>query len=73
MENYLNEMTNINTQPVQGAMYAFPSINLSQKCIQKAEQAGMEPDTYYCMELLKNTGISVVPGWYFLFFVISIC
>ena len=37
-------------------MHAFPSIKLSNKTIQKAQEAGMEPDTYYCMELLKNTG-----------------
>jgi alanine transaminase len=43
-------------------MYAFPSIRFSEKVKQKAAEAGMQPDTYYCMEVLKNTGIVLVPG-----------
>jgi alanine transaminase len=45
-------------------MYAFPSIRFSEKVKQKAAEAGMQPDTYYCMEVLKNTGIVLVPGKY---------
>jgi len=45
-------------------MYAFPSITFSDKVKEKAVEAGMLPDTYYCMEVLKNTGIVLVPGKY---------
>ena len=40
-------------------MYAFPSIKFSQKVI---EASGGQPDVFYCMEVLKNTGVVLVPG-----------
>ena len=44
-------------------MYAFPKIELTSKPIKnKAKLLGVKPDFLYCMELLKETGIMVVPG-----------
>ena len=40
-------------------MYAFPSIKFSPKVI---EVSGGKPDLFYCMEVLNNTGIALVPG-----------
>ncbi|MEI6168881.1 MAG: aminotransferase class I/II-fold pyridoxal phosphate-dependent enzyme [bacterium] len=48
----LNRIPGINCQHVAGAMYAFPRITLPK---------GMTDDQY-CMRLLEETGICVVPG-----------
>ena len=47
---------------LQGAMYLFPTINLPKKAIKAAEDAGKNPDEFYCLRLLDRTGICVVPG-----------
>ena len=51
-----------NTHNHTGAMYAFPQITLSPKAVAAAEAAGKKPDTFYVLELLKETGIVVVSG-----------
>lgn len=56
----LREMRNITTNEVEGAMYAFPSVKFSKKVAEAAE--GKAPDVFYSLELLKKTGICVVPG-----------
>lgn len=53
-------MKNVTCNEVEGAMYAFPQIKFSQKAIEAAQ--GQAPDLFYCMEVLKNTGIALVPG-----------
>lgn len=58
----LNSMRNISCQEVEGAMYAFPSIKFSPKAIAAAEALGQAVDLHYCLEVLKNTGIALVPG-----------
>jgi len=40
-----------------GAMYLFPRIQLSNKALIAAAQAGHPPDTFYCLQLLEKTGI----------------
>lgn len=57
-----NAIDGISCQTVQGAMYAFPQINLPPKFIKEAESKGEAPDSYYCSSLLEATGICVVPG-----------
>ena len=52
-------MKNIDSQEVEGAMYAFPSIKFSKEVIQVSDG---QPDLFYCMEALKHTGIVLVPG-----------
>ena len=48
----LNRIPGISSAPITGAMYAFPSVKLP---------AG-RTDEDYCMALLEETGICVVPG-----------
>jgi aspartate/methionine/tyrosine aminotransferase len=48
----LNKIEGISCNPIAGAMYAFPRITLP---------AGVTDDEY-CMALLEETGICVVPG-----------
>ena len=58
----LNKLEGVTCQPAQGALYAFPSITLPDNAIKVAEEQGKAADAYYCMELLDQTGIVVVPG-----------
>lgn len=60
--NTLNRMEGISCNPSEGAMYVFPTITLPVKAVAEAEKEGLVPDVYYCLELLFNTGICVVPG-----------
>jgi alanine transaminase len=46
----------------QGSMYLFPTITLPEKAIEAAKEAGKKPDDFYCLRLLDNTGVCVVPG-----------
>ncbi|CAF97974.1 unnamed protein product, partial [Tetraodon nigroviridis] len=61
-EEAFNAVPGIKCNPVQGAMYTFPQITLPQKAIDKAKEAGQEADMYYCMRLLEEEGICLVPG-----------
>jgi alanine transaminase len=58
----LNDIPGMLCQPIDGAMYAFPKIELSDRACAAAEQQDMQPDEFYCMELLEATGIICVPG-----------
>lgn len=57
-----NEMRNTTCSEVQGAMYAFPRIHLSQSAIKAARDMGVQPDFFYCLNLVNETGIMTVPG-----------
>ncbi|XP_071454374.1 alanine aminotransferase 2-like isoform X2 [Hetaerina americana] len=57
-----NSMVGISCNPVQGAMYAFPKIDIPSKAVEKAKSRGQTPDTFYAFQLLENTGICIVPG-----------
>ncbi|XP_034473708.1 alanine aminotransferase 1 [Drosophila innubila] len=48
--------------PVQGAMYVFPKIDIPQKAIEAAKAKNMAADVFYAFELLESTGICIVPG-----------
>lgn len=58
----LNSLDGVSCNAVQGAMYAFPSLQLPKKAIQKAKEEGVEPDFFYCLSLLEEKGICFVPG-----------
>ncbi|CAL8368038.1 unnamed protein product [Boreogadus saida] len=58
----LNTVPGISCNPVQGAMYSFPSISLSKAAIEEAAENDQAPDMFYCMRLLEETGICLVPG-----------
>ncbi|XP_060694088.1 alanine aminotransferase 2 [Hemiscyllium ocellatum] len=61
-EDVLNTIPGMHCNPLQGALYAFPRIFIPSKAIKEAETRGMIPDMFYCMKLLEETGICVIPG-----------
>uniref|UniRef100_A0A9J7Y5Y7 alanine transaminase n=1 Tax=Cyprinus carpio carpio TaxID=630221 RepID=A0A9J7Y5Y7_CYPCA len=61
-EEILNTVPGISCNPVQGAMYSFPRITLPERAINEAKAKGQAPDMFYCMKLLEETGICLVPG-----------
>uniref|UniRef100_A0A671U9U2 alanine transaminase n=1 Tax=Sparus aurata TaxID=8175 RepID=A0A671U9U2_SPAAU len=61
-EEILNSVPGMTCNPVQGAMYAFPQIFIPPRAIQEAQSLSMAPDMLYCLKLLEETGICVVPG-----------
>ncbi|XP_075405204.1 alanine aminotransferase 1 isoform X5 [Tenrec ecaudatus] len=61
-EQIFNEAPGIRCNPVQGAMYSFPRVQLPPRAVQHAQELGMAPDMFFCMRLLEETGICVVPG-----------
>lgn len=58
----LNAIDGVECQRAEGAMYAFPSIQLPEKAIKEAESKNQTPDTLYALSLLEETGICVVPA-----------
>lgn len=62
LEKTFNKMTNITCSEIEGAMYAFPRIHFGKKFLKHAASLGRNADSLYCLELLENTGIMVVPG-----------
>lgn len=61
-EEVLNQAPGIQCNPVQGAMYSFPRIEMPERAIKLAQAEGQSPDMFFCMKLLEETGICVVPG-----------
>lgn len=57
-----NKMEGVSCNDAQGAMYLFPKFTPPAKAIQAAKEQGLVPDVHYCVELLNNTGVCVVPG-----------
>ena len=57
-----SSMPAIKVNPIMGAMYCFPQIELPHKAVEEARKMGKEPDAYYVEQLLDQTGICVVPG-----------
>ncbi|CAG9465317.1 unnamed protein product [Pedinophyceae sp. YPF-701] len=58
----LNKLEGVSCQVVEGALYAFPTITLPPRAVEEAKKAGKTPEGFYCIELLKNTGVVAVPG-----------
>ncbi|XP_073346691.1 alanine aminotransferase 2-like isoform X2 [Pagrus major] len=61
-EQVLNTVQGISCNPVQGAMYSFPCITIPEKAVKEAMDKGQQPDMFYCMKMLEETGICLVPG-----------
>ncbi|XP_053414948.1 alanine aminotransferase 1 isoform X1 [Nycticebus coucang] len=61
-EQVFNEAPGIHCNPVQGAMYSFPRVQLPPRAVQRAQELGLAPDMFFCLRLLEETGICVVPG-----------
>jgi alanine transaminase len=58
----LNAIDGIECQRAEGAMYAFPRVDLPPKALAHAEATRQTPDTLYAVSLLEETGICVVPA-----------
>lgn len=58
----INSMDNVSCNNTEGALYAFAKVDLPKKFIQEAKEKNMEPDFYYCLQVLENTGSVLVPG-----------
>ncbi|XP_029448108.1 alanine aminotransferase 1 isoform X2 [Rhinatrema bivittatum] len=61
-EKIFRQAPGIRCNPVQGAMYSFPRIEIPCKAVQEAKAQGLAPDMFFCIKLLEETGICVVPG-----------
>lgn len=57
-----NDLEGVTCNPTDGALYTFPQIRLPLAAVNAAEAQGMTPDTLYCLEMLRETGVVVVPG-----------
>lgn len=62
VEASLNNLPGVSCQPIEGAMYAFPSVRLPAGAVAAAAAAGKKADAFYALQLLETTGILVVPG-----------
>ena len=58
----LNEIDGMSCTPAEGAMYAFPRVELPPKALDVAAANDQTPDTLYALSLLEETGICVVPA-----------
>jgi len=58
----LNALPGVSCVDSPGALYLYPQITLSKKAQEAAREAGKEPDVFYSLGLLDETGICVVAG-----------
>jgi len=58
----LDGLPGIHCRPSDGALYAFPKIDLPDAYVKHAKAQGAQADGLYCLELLEQTGVVVVPG-----------
>ncbi|NXP42643.1 ALAT2 aminotransferase, partial [Leiothrix lutea] len=61
-QEMFNRTPGIHCNPVQGAMYSFPRIDLPPRALAAAKEQQQAPDMFFCLRLLEETGICVVPG-----------
>lgn len=58
----LDALEGVTCRMSDGALYAFPAIDLPAKFLEEAKAAGEAADGLFCMRLLDATGVVVVPG-----------
>lgn len=58
----LNRLEGVSCQPIEGAMYAFPSIKLPRRAVEEAKRRGVPADEMYCLEMVERAGLVTVPG-----------
>ncbi|XP_029176892.1 alanine aminotransferase 1-like [Nylanderia fulva] len=58
----LNSIPGCKTNSGLGSMFVFPRFDLPLKAIETARAKDQEPDLFYAIKLLENTGICVIPG-----------
>ncbi|XP_058499491.1 alanine aminotransferase 2-like isoform X1 [Solea solea] len=57
-----NSLPGLTCQPGEGGAFLFPRLDLPPRAIQKAKEAGLGPDTFYCVNLLEDAGVFARPG-----------
>ncbi|KAJ2943488.1 hypothetical protein O0L34_g16595 [Tuta absoluta] len=57
-----NSIRGFSCNRLDGTMCAFPRIEIPSSAQAAAAACGLMPDEFYCMRLLEETGICVVPG-----------
>lgn len=62
LQQCLNSLPGVQCNDIEGAMYAFPKIELPDAFIQKAKELGQNPETMYSIQTLEETGLVIVPG-----------
>ncbi|KAL4420157.1 hypothetical protein ABPG77_008293 [Micractinium sp. CCAP 211/92] len=62
MTDGFNALEGVTCTFTEGAMYSFPRLHLPPKALAAAQAAGKPADTFYCLQLLEETGIVTVPG-----------
>uniref|UniRef100_A0A3Q2QP31 alanine transaminase n=1 Tax=Fundulus heteroclitus TaxID=8078 RepID=A0A3Q2QP31_FUNHE len=62
VEEVVNSLPGFSCQPVEGGAFAFPTVFLPPKAIERAKEVGMKPDTFYCLRLLEEAGLLFSPG-----------
>ncbi|KAF4088852.1 hypothetical protein AMELA_G00059350 [Ameiurus melas] len=58
----LSGLPGISCQPVNGGIFAFPRLHLSQSVIKHAKEKQLEPDLLYSLRLLEEEGLCVGAG-----------
>ncbi|XP_058250662.1 alanine aminotransferase 2-like isoform X1 [Hemibagrus wyckioides] len=58
----LSGLPGISCQPVNGGIFAFPRLHLSQSAIKHAKEKQLELDLLYCLSLLEDEGLCVGAG-----------
>ena len=58
----LNAIPGLSANELEGAMYSFPRVHLKDSAVKAAKEKGMAPDAMYCVDVLEQTGIVIVPG-----------
>jgi len=58
----LNAIDGIECQPIEGAMYAFPKVDIKGHVMKKAIDSAKPADAVYCLEMVDRTGVVTVPG-----------
>eukprot|EP00474_Spongospora_subterranea_P001343 CRZ01801.1 hypothetical protein [Spongospora subterranea] len=61
-----NRLDGMSCTIIQGAMYAFPRVNIPQGAVVMSKSKGYPPDELYVRELLEETGVVCVAGSGFL-------
>ncbi|CAH0584576.1 unnamed protein product [Chrysodeixis includens] len=48
--------------PIDGSMFAYPRVEIPERAQAAARELGLSPDEFYCLRLLEETGVCVIPG-----------
>ncbi|KAM9302605.1 LOW QUALITY PROTEIN: alanine aminotransferase 1-like [Morus bassanus] len=62
VQEVLERAPGIRCQPVQSGARAFPRIQLPPRASRQARTLGLQPDVFFCQQLLEATGVLLAPG-----------